>query len=222
MRRRLWCGACGALYQPTVDGGAGAWITTERADELAAAGPFDDGDDGDGDGSYARRDVDGAFALLELCECGHDKGEHLVDAPHACEGERTAPLVSNPARHPRGEPGPCRCSGFKSLPMREQGHPAGCACEGCAANAAAWLRTQARLADLEPLNVQACAGCGVKGSVTSDVPSGFAALHWEVRGQRVCIDCHGKEKERPYSSFSGGAVAGTLTTKGGRLHLVKP
>jgi hypothetical protein len=26
-----------------------------------------------------------ALELEQLCACGHDRGDHLVDAPHACE-----------------------------------------------------------------------------------------------------------------------------------------
>ena len=36
-------------------------------------------------------DVDPAFSapeLTELCRCGHDRGDHLDDAPHACDVRR--------------------------------------------------------------------------------------------------------------------------------------
>ena len=38
-----------------------------------------------GEQMHARKVAD----LAVLCRCGHDRGEHLVDAPHACEHVET-------------------------------------------------------------------------------------------------------------------------------------
>lgn len=43
---------------------------------------------------------------------------------------------------------------------------------------------------------RSCAGCGRAGRFGENIPSGEVALHWEVRGARVCIECFRKEGGR--------------------------
>ena len=46
-------------------------------------------------------------ALEALCQCGHDRGDHFVDAPHACDGVR---LDVEPGQFD------CDCKGFRPEP----------------------------------------------------------------------------------------------------------
>jgi hypothetical protein len=55
-------------------------------------------------------------ALAAMCVCGHDRGEHLVDAPHTCEG---VAFIEGPraaiASVLGGFPS-CCCPGFEAEP----------------------------------------------------------------------------------------------------------
>lgn len=63
-------------------------------------------------------------ALLELCRCGHDRGDHLADGPRACTEETHAlvarmPFVFNEdgsAQSARPVVNPCVCKGFEAAP----------------------------------------------------------------------------------------------------------
>jgi hypothetical protein len=46
-------------------------------------------------------------ALAALCECGHDQGDHMVEAPHVCEGDA---LEVDPGQLD------CGCTGFRPAP----------------------------------------------------------------------------------------------------------
>jgi hypothetical protein len=46
----------------------------------------------------------------------------------------------------------------------------------------------------EPHEATVCAGCGRPGSSTSEIPPHGVALHWVVRGARVCVACYQDDK----------------------------
>ena len=55
---------------------------------------------------HAAKSLDERVAhLFVMCRCGHNRGEHLGDAPHGCEGE-----------HERGDA--CVCKRFEAAPSR--------------------------------------------------------------------------------------------------------
>jgi hypothetical protein len=59
--------------------------------------------------------------LLDVCRCGHDRGEHLGDEQAACEfvGSYTIDVIGGPYRKaPRTVVDPCECHGFELAPKR--------------------------------------------------------------------------------------------------------
>ena len=60
--------------------------------------------------------------LAVLCRCGHDRGDHLVDEPHACEAvDRCRRTRDRP--EPRVDP--CTCRKFRPVHSRKANHQAG-------------------------------------------------------------------------------------------------
>lgn len=60
--------------------------------------------------------------LAVLCRCGHDRGEHLVDAPHACEAIDACPPIAHGSEAHRLNP--CTCRKFRPAHTRKAEHQA--------------------------------------------------------------------------------------------------
>lgn len=53
-----------------------------------------------------------------------------------------------------------------------------------------------RLSDYLPQDPECCAGCGARGTNRETILEGEVALHWQVRGAWVCVECYNKASRR--------------------------